>query len=118
MASGDDDSPHHFSREDFVKAMLSQAKEINLDLEGDDFDDDERSMESLGDLVAEQQGPPGLDDSMPCILSVGNQSSAFNVLSMQSRSFLGHDDSSGAIQMADFLEDSVTDLDMEGLTLS
>jgi hypothetical protein len=117
MASADDDSPHHFSREEFVKAILSQAKEINLDLEGEYFDDDERSINSLGDLlVAEPRGPPGCDDSMPGLLSLCNQSSTVSLLSMQSLSCLGHDDSSGAIQMTDFTEDRVTDLDMEGLT--
>jgi hypothetical protein len=106
MASADYDSPHCFSRERLVKAVLGQAKEINLDLEGE-FDDDERSIDSLGDLVAEPRGPPGFDDSMPSLLSFCNESSTASLLSLQSLSCLGHDDSSGAIQMTDFLEDSV-----------
>jgi hypothetical protein len=118
MASSDDDSPHYFSREEFVKAVLSQTKEINLDLEGEDSDDDERSIDSLGDLVADPRGPPGFDDSMPNLLSFCNESSTVSLLSMQSLPCLGHDDSSGAIQMADLMEDGVTDLDMKGLTLS
>jgi hypothetical protein len=101
MASGDgDDSPHHFSREEFVKAVLSHAKEINLD-------DDETSIDSLGDSLDAK--PPGLDDSMLFC----NESTTFSVLSMQSISCLGHDDSSGA-----FMEESVSEIDMEGLTLS
>jgi hypothetical protein len=114
-ADDDDDSPHHFSRTEFVKAILSQAKAINFDLEGEyNFDDDdERSIDSLGDLlVAEPRGPPGFDDSMPCLLSFC-QSSTVSLLSMQSLSCLGHDDSSGAIQMIDFMEEDsvVTDVD-------
>jgi hypothetical protein len=106
MASADYDSPHYFSREKIGKAVLSQAKEINLDLEGE-LDDDERSIDSLRDLVAEPRGPPGFDDSMPSLLSFCNESSTFSLLSLQSLSCLGHDESSGAIQMTDFLEDSV-----------
>jgi hypothetical protein len=107
MASdADDDSPHYFSREKIGKAVLSQAKEINLDLEGE-LDDDEKSIDSLGDLVAEPRGPRGFDDSRPSLLSFCNESSTFSLLSLQSLSCLGHDESSGAIQMTDFLEDSV-----------